>query len=375
MKIGLITVPFNNNYGGFLQAYALKTLLENRGHSVEIINRRRNRPGLKWRIRNFITSIIHHRQSYYSQQYKIKKISKNTNHFIKLYLSPITKPIYTSAELTKFVRKKDYDAYIIGSDQVWRYKFCPSNIDDYFGGFIPTECNTPKIAYAASFGTKEFEYNEEKRILCSKLLHTFTTISVREQSAKSLLISHFDASDLMINFVLDPTLVLDKEYYVGLINKNSKCPPQKGYLLSYILDKKEDVLIAENKICQSLSLRKEYIKAQTGPMKDWTELPPIEEWLSLIYYSDFVYTDSFHGMVFSIIFHKPFIAYVNRERGADRFSSLLSLLGLESRMIYNSDNIDNNLFCGIEWTKVEYQLERNRQNSIAYIDNSLRLLS
>lgn len=369
MKIGLVTVPFNNNYGGFLQAFALKSLLIQRGHDVEIVNRRRNRPGLKWRIKNYLSSKLHGIKSWYEEQQEIKRKGKETRKFVKRYLHPITRPFYTSKDLSSFVKKKKYDIFVFGSDQIWRYKFCPQNIEDYFGGFISKEDRTPHFSYAASFGSADFEYNSEKQQICSTLLEQFQAVSVREKSGIELLQKYFGYNKIIYH-VLDPTLVLDKGYYLKMINKKWK--GTNDYLLTYILDTKEDIKDAINILLKQLNLQIETIQAQTGNIWTLPPLSPVEVWLSKIYYSDFVFTDSFHGVVFSIIFHKPFYVYINKERGADRFISLLSLLHLEDRLIESSGEINTDKFSSIDWDKVEKLLSEYKSESLHFLDSAVK---
>ena len=100
--------------------------------------------------------------------------------------------------------------------------------------------------------------------------------------------------------------------------------------------------------------------------------PPLGQWLRSFKEAEFVFTDSFHATVFSIIFNKPFIVYANKERGAARFESLLSVFGLEDRIVYKSDDFDINKLNEINYVKVNSKLEGLRKESLYFLENGLR---
>ena len=100
--------------------------------------------------------------------------------------------------------------------------------------------------------------------------------------------------------------------------------------------------------------------------------PSIEEWLSSFNDADFIVTDSFHGTVLSIIFEKPFITIINKERGASRFESFLSLLGLSHRMIDNLSDFDESLLVNdIDYNSIKHKIEDLREVSIGFLKTNL----
>ena len=365
MRIGILTVPFNNNYGGFLQAYALTQILERKGHEVTIINRRRNRASLWNRTKASVKYLIGRYPTFeLLSEYHNKRIGKYTRKFVKRYLN-LTRPIYSSPKLSKF----NFDYYIVGSDQVWRYKFCPSNIDDYFFSFLQDD-SKPRISYAASFGTEEMEYDDAKRILCARLIQKFKSISVRERSGVEVLSKYFNVPSSMVKVVLDPTMLLSTLDYTKLL-----MPYVKGddkYVYTYILDEDEDKARVRQEIVKCLGCDYKEGKAQTGPISKQNVLEPIESWLASIYAAEFVLTDSFHGTVFSILFNKPFIVYGNIARGKARFDHLLSSFGLEERYIASSKDLTDTLIKKrINWEHVNELLEEYRSSSMQYLCDAL----
>lgn len=368
MKIGLLTVPFNNNYGGLLQAFALKKILEELGHEVWIINRKRNRPSiLRLYLSKFKKFILQDPSLIWNETKKIKTISQYTSIFIEKYLTPQTEVYYSNSALKKCPK---FDFYIVGSDQVWRYKFAPKNISNYFFDFLQNS-HAPRISYAASFGTSNKEYDSKTIQKCQALLLKFKAISVREKSGIHILNKEFGVDKEKVKFVLDPTFLLPLSTYKQLIIPKKDSP--SNYLFSYILDKDQE----KNKLIDYIKQEKKLdvisMTAQTHNLNAHDIIPPVESWLSNIYHAAFVVTDSFHGMVFSIIFNKPFIVYTNKQRGVDRFTSLLELIGLEYRMIDSYNNsILQIISTPIEWTRINSIIEHEKENSLTFLRNNLQ---
>lgn len=359
MNIGLLTVPFNNNYGGFLQAYALKSLFEAWGHHVTIINRRRNRKSSKF------YQYIRHILFLDKANRKYKKISGKTEAFRRKYLYPETSPYYTTLALQES-ESLGLDFFVVGSDQVWRYDYAKPNIEDYFFGFLSK--NQPRISYAASFGVSPSGFDHEKKELCSALLTKFKAVSVRESSAISILESEFGVPKGVVKHVLDPTFLIDKGYYERLSLSEKELTGD--YLFSYVLDETSEVQQFVERVTEQTALPVSCLKAQTGSMENWKEIEPVELWLNRIIHSKYVITDSFHGMVFSIIFNKEFIVIANRSRGIDRFTSILSILGLEDHLVTDVIN-QKPVFRPVDWEPVNNILQEKRAESIQFLTTAL----
>lgn len=366
MRIGILTVPFNNNYGGFLQAYALKTVLEGMGHNVIFINRQRNpSTSIKFRVYRLLVKL--HLIEDYLENRK-RAISVNTDQFRKNYLTPIS-PAYYSSKSMRECLKLGLDFLIVGSDQVWRYKYAQNSIDDFFFGFVDENNAIPRISYAASFGTDVMDYPAEKIQVIKNLLARFRAISVREESGYNLLTEFFDVPASNVQTVLDPTLLLKVEDYKKLFKD---IQPETGkYIFTYILDKEmldEDTL---NAFIKEHGLKHVDIKAQTGDIKALKVIEPVEKWLSSIYYADYVVTDSFHGTVFSLLFHKQFAVLANPNRGISRLYSLLELLGGLDRLVMDNNDCLRVLEKSVNWSEVEQRLENCRSHSLFYLKNAV----
>lgn len=367
MRIGILTLPFNNNYGGYLQAYALMTVLKRMGHDVELIYRRPNkRPFFRrliYPLKTLVKIILGrpHGSFIMNQESDLRRSGKLLMPFVDKYISPRTKPYYTTTDMEKSCIGK-YDVVIVGSDQVWRPMYVP-NINDFFLEFIKDK-NVRKIAYAASFGTATPEYTDLQKKVCGKLISEFQAISVREKSALKVIENFGWQVNSTPQLVLDPTFLLPSKEYLKHI-KVKRCDQIFCYVLDRTERTRELILYAE----KLLKLPCYEILKDVGE-KTFLK-PSIEIWLSNIYNSRFILTDSFHGMVFSIIFNKPFAVYVNKDRGADRFVSLLSLIGLEDRMINDLSDVDKIINNSIKWDRVNEKLEKLRNISIHFLNDSL----
>lgn len=360
MKIGILTVPFNNNYGGFLQAFALKKVLESMGHKVMIINRRPNRVVT---LRSILGDLL---RGLHLLENKQKKLSKYTNQFQKKHLFPYTKKYYSSQELRKCVKYK-FDAVIVGSDQVWRYRYFNDWIDDFFCNFLEGT-NIPHFSYAASMGTDEMDYPQDKIEICSRLLKDFMAISVREESSVKLLKEYFGVENAQV--VLDPTFLLDKQIYVDLF-KEKYTKPERSYIFTYILDDSEEIKRSIVEFSRQKNMPVVNIKAQTGNINEIDVIEPVEKWLSAIYYADFVITDSFHGTVFSLIFNKQFIVYGNVQRGLSRMQDLLGRVELTDRLITSNDFVVEKLMKDINWNSVNNRINAYKESSMSFLKNAL----
>lgn len=363
MKIGILTLPLHTNYGGILQAYALQTVLERMGHEVHVIEKKRHLLSIPIQKMPFcygkriVKNIIGRKcPIFYEQKYNREQpiIRQNTDKFIKKYIH--------IAEYDDFsdIKESEYDAIVVGSDQVWRPKYFGLNqIENAYLKFAEG-WNIKRIAYAASFGTDEWEYNSKQTSECGRLLRMFDSVSVREDSGVDLCKRYFGVD---AQHVLDPTMLLGKEDYIKLFT-DANTPKSKGNLLCYILDEAEEKKALIKRVADEKGLIPFNVKSQSddinSPVSERIQ-PSLEQWLRGFYDAEFVVTDSFHACVFSILFNKPFIVYENLGRGMARFVSLLSTFGIKDRMV---TPIDRSQYIGeIDFENVYTNLELYRNFS------------
>lgn len=339
MKIAILTLPLNYNYGGIIQNYALQTVLERMGHKVYSINL--CKPKIKVKVAKTPLSLT-------------KRIIKKTLRLDKLIIDihiirfinnniHLTKPFYSKEDL-KEINGMGFDAIVVGSDQVWRVPYVYPDIQTYFLDFI-TNKKIKKLAYSASFGSDEIEFSEKEIKDCGELIKSFDFISVREDAGLDLINNKYkwECKNKPIH-TLDPTMLLSKEDYINLsLDYESQLD---GELFYYILDMTEDKKKVLDQLSKDLGYKPFTIK---GKVSKWYNdpqkkiIPPVELWLQAFNKAKFIFTDSFHGCVFSIIFNKEFIVYGNEGRGMSRFNSLLSLYNINSHMVYSSNDYSHKM--------------------------------
>lgn len=355
MKVGILTLPLSINYGGILQAYALQTVLERLGHETVVINR-----NILWTVPGWKLPLIHAvRRAGRALTGKDIDVDKEISHnnavlsrsrytamFVSSHIRTVTVDRYSD------LSERMFDAIVVGSDQIWRPKYFYADIRDAYLHFA-RKWQIRRVAYAASFGTDEWEYTPEQTAACAALAGRFDAVSVREDGAVELCRSRLGVDSVRL---LDPTLLLDAEDYVCLLPPAARggcAGASSGRLFVHFLDgSPQKHSFAEWAGSEwglspfSLQQPAEAgsgISSVTTPgvpagiLGEWTPQPPVEDWIGAFLKADAVVTDSFHGCIFSMIFRKPFIVIGNKERGMSRFVSLLSLLGLEDRLVESAD--------------------------------------
>lgn len=374
MRIGVLTLPLHNNFGGILQAYALQKALTGLGHKAVLIDKSKYVSLGPW-YKKFPIYTKRALEKYLMrkdivvkadvEQNRIPKtIAKHTDLFIDKYIKRFFTKDFSN------IKKEDFDVIIVGSDQIWRPKYFFSKIENAYLDFAK-EWDIKRIAYAASFGTEEWEYNDAQTANCTALLKKFNAVSVRESSAVKLCNEKFKVEAL---HVLDPTMLLEKDEYINLF-KETETAKSDGNLLCYILDsgtEKDDII---NTIATEKRVKPFYVNSKyedlAAPLEERIQ-QPVEKWLRAFYDAEFVITDSFHACVFSIIFNKPFIIYGNKERGMARFESLLKIFELEERMASTKKEAIEAINRPIDWEKVNSIHSQWKEKSITFLTENLK---
>ncbi|MDD3196269.1 MAG: polysaccharide pyruvyl transferase family protein [Paludibacter sp.] len=381
MKIVILTLPFHINYGGVLQAYALQKVLKDMGHDVYIADLPISKEPYK-KLRRFVGRIV---RKYLFRKKNITRIyidlterqkeivHKNFLQFINRNLK-LTEKV-TQQTIFKSLSKQQYDAYIVGSDQVWRPKYT-SNISLFFLDFLVNTSNIKKIAYAASFGTDEWEYTVKETTIVSELAHKFNTISVREKSGIQLC---KDKLGVDAEQMPDPTLLLTKEDYIELCNFEHSHQVNNRQitvvLLDHSIEKKKLIDKIEHKLQIPVVYTLPESKFAENKLNTLEELtfPSVGQWIKGFLDAEFVITDSFHGTVFAILFNKPFITFGNASRGMARFNSLLSLFELQDRLLLSTEEFDfERLTQPLNHAQIEAALTNERKKARSFLMNALQ---
>lgn len=367
MKIAILTLDLQTNFGGILQAYALQTVLERMGHEVVHLQAKHSRlhnpvvMPLVWCKRLYRKYFQGDRQlPIFENPYKWA--GKNTDRFISSNLNCR----FLAPEEWNEGLAREYDVIVVGSDQVWRPNYT-SDVTRFFTAFLG-HSDICRIAYAASFGVAVNEFSDEQIACGREYLKLFSAISVREESGIRLCKELFDVQACQ---VLDPTMLLRREDYQRF---TSTAPQSPGNLMVYVLDRTEekDAFIAE--FAEKRGLVPFYANSKTEipwnvdiPIGERKQ-PPLENWLRGFADAEFVLTDSFHACVFSILFHKPFGVFVNLERGLSRIESLLRPLGLMDRCITDAPvDLDRS----IDWKFIDNVLMQKTESSLDFLKQGL----
>ena len=378
-KIGIVTLHAIANYGGILQAYALQIVLERMGYEAEKIELS------MWRkqLTRFQKLWIYPYRMFQKKILKKSCIIKKEEHQYESGMAKYDRAMYTMPFINTYIKRKqiysyielnqdDYEALIVGSDQIWRPRYirdANADIRDSYLQFAKG-WDVKRIAYAASFGTNECEYTPSELKDCGELLEKFDAVSVREESGIQLCAAMGRADVCQL---VDPTLLLNKEDYIKLIPDNY--PKSEGDLLCYVLDKTGETGRIIQYVAQQLNLR--LFEVISNPMartnkEDGYYQPPVEKWLQGFKDAKFVVTDSFHACVFSILFGKPFIVIGNQERGMARYQTLLKMFRVEERLILTYDKQTIDKILQTAFMPEMDGLNRERDKARTYIHEQLQ---
>lgn len=375
MRIAIITLPLIGNYGGILQNYALQTVLKRMGHTVETITLPWELQQPWWRKplaygkRSIDKYVLRRRKMpvFYEQWYNrtLPILVHDMWNFVEEHIHTRRVENFTD------ISEGEYDAFVVGSDQIWRPMYSYRPITNAYLDFTKNWKNTKRVAYAASFGTDQWEYSNLQTRQCAALAALFDGISVREEAAVRLCREHLHCEAV---HVLDPTMLLAAEDYVALL-KDKKLEAPRGELLTYVLDETPE----KARIIEKVATHYQYaIYRANSRFEDWTvplterKQPPVEQWLKDFQDAKFVITDSFHATVFSILFGKPFIVIGNKARGLSRIDSLLKMFGLEEHVVSSLTGLDVSRDYSLDTGRVQEVLQARRQTAMEFLRASLR---
>lgn len=361
MKLGIITYHRAHNYGAVLQAYALKTYLQSQSDEVEILDYFPDyheehyklwswklfwKRGIKNKIRSLITYPF----------IKVKKQKRRLKflNFIENYIKPVMIPS----------KENPLDMVIYGSDQIWRDQSVLTPLfkgfnDVYFGNeLIPAH---KRISYAASMGN--LVQTPEVKTYLKEALQRFDAISVREADLQVLI---QPLTNKNVELVLDPVFLLSKKEWGSIA-----APPlvREKYLLYYALQHNPELDQIVEQLGREKNLR--VIRITGGIQRKenadvFSTIGPLE-FFSLIQNADFVVSSSFHGVAFSIVLEKQFIAHLVKNSG--RVETLLNNLGLQNRFIKNNEDIAH--LKEIDYEEVSVKLTELKNHSTQYLTNHL----
>lgn len=383
-KIGIITYYYKSqNYGGNLQAYALSQVLIEQGYAAEQISFPRvfteNRTVKRKRLfRRDLLKVCFRKFSYLmyrffarqeNKKHRIQERREKAFSTFNQKVIPHSEQIYAKETLPQSVEV--YDIFITGSDQVWNFF---GDTHSYLLDFVPSD--KTKMSYAASIAKDSL--SEEQKDILRNSLKDYKAVSVREKSAAKLLEG---LSPVDVQVVLDPTLLLTREDW------DKVCADrviEKKYLLCYFLgDNRKERKLAEQFAKEKGLLlvaipHTSGIKLMDRKFGDERlyDVSP-EQFLSLIKHAEYVFTDSFHAVVFSNIYQKQYFVF-NRSKNGEMSSRIVDITELfhrKDRFCAGQERENMQYITSlpdIDYTKANEDFEKIKQESIAFLEKNLK---
>lgn len=372
MRIGILTLPMGNNYGGILQAYALQQTLTSMGHEAVLLDRgwpeSRN---MRERLSSAVCSLVGllGRDRITKEECE-RRTGPELRRFVMQHFGnrvAISPHSYASAAAS--VRALNLDAIVVGSDQIWRREYARQIGFCYLDFTADKEMR--RVAYAASFGLDEWRYSEKETRQCAALLARFDAVSVREESGQRLCAEYLRTEARLMP---DPTLLLSAADYRHLFGNENAITADGKALVSYFLgwnDRNREIVGA---VASALGLEHRQlckgIYFGTDP-KRVTVLDSVEHWLQSFASARAVVTDSFHGTVFAIINHRQFVTLANKSGGVSRIETLLSHFNLRDRLVDDADNAVRTMHEPIDWAQVDDILAADRKRARDFLTEAL----
>lgn len=370
--IGIINLPYTNNYGAVIAAAVLEDTVRKTVDESYVVNTVDYAPQKKFsdrkdRIKDEIEiaggirlwlngKISKHLPNPYG-----KKRKQNFDIFKDTFLN--LTPRYTIAsDINKYV---NYSAFITGSDIVWGPKRTKNyRSEGYYLKFA--DKGEKRIAFAPSL---DHVVNKQLKKLApyyKENLRYLDCISVREKSNIDFVQS---LTDKKVHHCYDPAFLVDADYYDGMISTARIVPDGKKFIYVYILEYNQEIVDYANRLAKEKNLKVCYYSANhkkyTAESEDCATDGPAE-FLYRLKNAEYVLTNSFHCVVFSLLFKKQFLSFI-RSSTSIKATDLLSDFNLESRIATKDSNIDST----IDFDRIDKKLEQIRENSLTYLKNAL----
>lgn len=375
MKIGIITFFGNGNYGSELQALAMNGFCQERGHQVTFLRIYSSNKLIRYikRIWDRLSVLYHCKvDKEYLNVYKDRRSNVNKqadiSQELRNHIQAKVNTLIKTGNISTFRMKhhSPFDCYICGSDQVWSALIQPVWAHNFLEGVSANR----KIAYAPSIGVNDVPDYYIQTV--APLVRDFKFLSVREQNVADLFEKKIGVKPLV---AVDPTILVGIEYWTNLLQKENLAKPNKPYIFCYFLGEINEGQVsflnrfAGDREIIILPYEHHAIKLRKGKYVLADHL----EFVNYIRYADYVFTDSFHATVFSLLFHKEFAVFQRSHVGVtkqtSRIESLLSQLHLNNRLAESPNTIDT--FSTINYELVDCIVEKQRQESVRFLDNAL----
>ena len=372
-RVGIVTLDGTSNYGNRLQNYALQQTLEQLGYEVDtLVPKFPETETLKEKIERWIKIVSQEsvlsfigkvRLQLFERKYPELRKKRNVvfDNFTERYIR-FRKSGKAFDDMTTLCQwGEEYDYFVVGSDQVWRPAYIANNkyyMNFYFLQFADI---SKRAAYAASFGISELP--EDMVTLYAPYIKDMVNISVREAAGQKILKESFQKDS---ELVIDPTMLLTKEQWLSIANED--CVKTKKYILVYFLGNIEKKLEQEIKTFANDNQLEIINLAKAKGNSAYISGPA--EFISYIQHAQLVCTDSFHGTVFSILLHTPFLAFERSfSEMMSRIDTLLDTFSLQARKVRSIYDVNNVLEC--DFLETEHILEKERRKAVEFLKSVL----
>lgn len=363
-KVGILSMQRIKNYGSFLQAYALKTMLENLGHEVEFVDYHVEEPIIKAedngrndKISKAIKALKGDEPLIQKVKYIIHKKNFGKKYYKLLNLTP--EPNYTPK----------LDTLIIGSDEVFNCIQENKNVGYSLELFGKNNNAQKVITYAASFGNTTLEkikkFGKENEI--GELISKLDTISVRDNNSGNIVEK---LTNKKVIYNLDPVLAYD---YMGECKFIPEIKIKEKYMIVYAysgrISKEESDYI--KKYAKKNNLKVYSIGGAQKCADKFIDCSPFEV-LAYFKNAELIVTDTFHGSIFSIITHSNFVTLVRKSVGnaygnEEKLTDLLERLRLKDRIIFEIEKAEDKLEEKIDYKIVDNIINKCRKESLEYL--------
>ena len=345
------------NYGGIWQAYALQYFMRANGISgVTDVSIRHNKVSASKR------HLLSAKQKLFPSPWTAYERQLQANRQISDWVDERidTNALFVGGSEPRPDLLRPFAAFVVGSDQVWRPQY--ADVGSYLFDFLPPKDPRPRIAFSASFGVHDAG---SLRVLSSlrPLARRLDAVSVREHSGVELCKQLWGVEAI---HTADPAFLLRADEYRSILSAEH---PQEAVVATYLLNASDRKLAVARSVASEIDAGLYEVGGEGEPGSRPRDLPARvdpAEWLRSLMNAAAVVTDSFHGLVFALIFNKPFVAFVNSDRGAERFHSLIHGVGLDPR--YASTEQQPILSpWNVPWSRVNDSIEHQRRISAEFL--------
>jgi hypothetical protein len=354
-KVGILNFQYStHNYGAVLQAAALEHICCQLGHEAAHLDfMAKPKVTLKGRVGQLLRKLGLRKTPKVSQVANEEAFERFRQSFLNR-----TQRIKSPKEFRSIAQ--GFDAAIVGSDQVWRPAFAKDTLA-FFLGYVPK--GVDRIAYAASFGTAEWEQADDA-ILTEAVrqeLQEFKAISCREESGVGICKEVFGVG---AEHVLDPLLLVDDGFFEKVVAGASNQPGAR--LVYYKLDSSPEFQEDLKAVGEELGSDVVNIYLKDSGIREYRE---VSDWVALIRNSEVVVTDSFHCICLALRFGKEVIFCPNEKRGQTRLDSLFKMLNVVAEPL--AVELKTPMFKLVRRADIGTTLEGLRSHSMKFLADAL----